>query len=224
MTDALVLAHGALHGSWCWAALMARLEARGIRCVAIDPDRGSAEADREALQDEVDRLTRDDCRVSALGHSLGCVPTALLDPSRLRSVIFLAGPAPGPGMPDARDCVILAVAKAFERQADGRLFLPPGIARAALYHRCTRTEADAALARLRPSFVYGARSAPSSIFEAVPATYIECTDDRMARPSSQRASAERMPFALSLDSDHSPMIGQPDALAKIVGEAMARGR
>jgi len=224
MTNALVLAHGALGGPWCWQALTAQLETMEIRCVAVDLDRGSLEADRAALQDEVDRLARADCRVSAIGHSLGCLPTALLDPVTLRSVIFLAGPVPGAGMPDAAECVFPAVSKAFERQADGRLSLPREVARDSMYHRCTRAEADASLGRLRPTFVYGARPAPEPIWEAIPATYIECSDDRMARPSFQRAIAARMPFSESLDWDHSPMIGRPDALAKIVGLAMAKGR
>lgn len=223
MTDALVLAHGALGGPWCWQALTARLETMEIRCVAVDLDRGSLEADRAALQDEVDRLTREDCRVSAVGHSLGCLPTALLDPTTLRSVIFLAGPVPGAGMPDATKCVFPAVARSFKRQADGRLSLPPEVALDSMYHRCTRAEADASLERLRPTFVYGPRPAPEPIWEAIPATYIECTDDRMARPSFQRSIAERMRFAERLDWDHSPMIGQPDALAKMVGRAMERG-
>ena len=49
MTEALVLAHGAFHGPWCWRPTISRLEKEGVRCVPIDLNRGGLDADRDAL-------------------------------------------------------------------------------------------------------------------------------------------------------------------------------
>ena len=119
MTKTLVLAHGAFHGPWCWHPLLTRLERQGVRCVAIDLNRGGLEADRSALQGEVDRLNTEGCRVSVIGHSLGCPSTALLDPKTLETAIFLAGPIAGPGMPDIDGCVSPEFTNSLEPQPDG---------------------------------------------------------------------------------------------------------
>jgi pimeloyl-ACP methyl ester carboxylesterase len=82
MTDAdvLVLAHGAFHGPWCWQPTMQVLESKGLRCVAVDLNRGGLQADRDALQATVNALRREEgCRVHAIGHSLGCASVQALD-------------------------------------------------------------------------------------------------------------------------------------------------
>jgi pimeloyl-ACP methyl ester carboxylesterase len=39
----VVLVHGAWHGAWCWAALQAELENRGIASLAVDlPGHGAS--------------------------------------------------------------------------------------------------------------------------------------------------------------------------------------
>jgi len=222
MKNTLVLAHGAFHGPWCWQPLMTRLEERGLRCVAVDLDRGGLEADRQILQGEVDRLRAAGCRVSAIGHSLGCTSTALLDPETIESAVFLAGPVVGPGMPDIGGCVSPDFTSALVPQPDGRVMIPLERAREIFYHRCPTEAADAAIAQLRPTFIYGAKPGAEPIWESIPSTYIECTDDRAVLPEFQHASAAVMAFSASLDSDHSPMLGEPDLLAEIVMKAIGR--
>lgn len=224
MTKTLVLVHGAFHGPWCWQPLMERLEQQAVRCVAVDLNRGGLEADRQALQAEVDRLIDEGCRVSVIGHSLGCSPTVLLDPATIDSVIFLAGPVAGAGMPDITGRISPAITQSLERRRpDGRAMISLERARDVFYHRCPADVAESAIANLRPTFVYGAKPAARPIWESIPATYIECTDDRTVFPDFQHACAELLPFSASIDTDHSPMLNEPDALAEIVLEAMARG-
>lgn len=220
--EALVLAHGAFHGPWCWHPTLTRLEQHGLRCVAVDLNRGGLAADREALQDVVDSLREEGCRVHALGHSLGCCSVALLDPGTIASAMLLAGPVEGEGMPSSAECTAPDFIKKLLPQDDGRVALAREDARALFYHRCREDEAEWALDRLRPTFVYGGKALTPPLWESIPVTYIECTDDRAVRPEYQRAAAEKCSFSASLDSDHSPMLGQPDALCEIVRGAIGR--
>lgn len=222
MNDALVLAHGAFHGPWCWHPTISRLEEKGIRCVAVDLNRGGLHADRDALQSAVDALGDEGCRVHAMGHSLGCPSVALLDPETIATAILLAGPIEGPGMPDMAECTFPDFVTKLRPQEDGRADMAREDARAAFYHRCPDEVAEWALDRLRPTFVYGGEVPATAIWRAIPVTYIECTDDRAVRPEYQQEASKQCPFAVKMDSDHSPMLGQPEQLAQIIIAAMGR--
>ena len=222
MKEALVLAHGAFHGPWCWEPTITRLEKQDIRCVAVDLNRGGLHPDRDALQSAVDVLRDDGYRVHAIGHSLGCPSVALLDPETIATAMFLAGPLEGPGMPGMEDCIFPDFLKRLLPQADGRSFMTRDDARAAFYHRCSKEEAEWALNQLRPTFVYGGEEAATPIWQAIPATYIACSDDRAVRPEYQLAAAEQVSFSAIIETDHSPMLGRPDELAEIIATAMGR--
>lgn len=221
MNEALVLAHGAFHGPWCWRPTIERVEAKGVRCVAVDLNRGGLEADREALQAAVDALRAEGARVHAIGHSLGCCSVAALDPTTLATAMLLAGPvANHPDLPDDRGMIGPGFIEHLQPQDDGRAILPRDFARNAFYHRCTEEEAEAALDQLRPTFVYGTKPADPPFWEQLPVTYIACSDDRAVQPSYQEAVSARLPLSATLDWDHSPMLGHAEALADVVLEAM----
>lgn len=223
MSDALVLAHGAFHGPWCWRPTIDRLEAKGIRCVAVDLNRGGLEADREALQAEVDALRAEGHRVHAIGHSLGCCSVAALDPATLASAILLAGPvADHPDLPGGAELVTPGFIENLVGHDDGRAILPREVAHETFYHRCTKEEAAWALDQLRPTFVYGAPATDPPFWEALPVTYIACSDDRAVRVTYQEAVAARLPHSVILDWDHSPMLGHAAALCDEIFAAMAR--
>ena len=219
MTDTLVLAHGAFHGPWCWHRTSLWLEQRGVRCVGVDLNRGGLEPDRVALQAVVNELVHDGSRVHAIGHSLGCASVAALDPNSLATAMFLAGPVAGGGMPDPADCIFPQFIKKLLPQDDGRAFMSREDARHAFYHACEPALAEWALDRLRPTFVYGAGApesdadgTPLPIWETIPVTYIACLQDRAVRPDFQALASQICPHSATLDSDHSPMLGQPEAL------------
>ncbi|MCP4906455.1 MAG: alpha/beta hydrolase [bacterium] len=222
MTEALVLAHGAFHGPWCWDRTVARLQEQGIRCIAVDLNRGGLHADREALQGAVDAARDEGCRVHAIGHSLGCPPVALIDPKTIATAVLLAGPVEGPGMPGMADCTFEDFGSKLLPQEDGRAFMSRANARETFYHRCTDEEAEWALDRLRPTFVYGAEVADTPIWQAIPVTYIACTDDRAVRPDYQAAIARQIPFSTRIETDHSPMLGRSEELTEIIITAMGR--
>lgn len=125
-------------------------------------------------------------------------------------------------MPDLADITLPGFGRKLIAHSDGRTFLSREDARAIFYHRCSEKTAEAALDRLRPTFIYGGEATSPPIWDAIPVTYIECLDDRVVRPVFQRATAAQCSYSAALDSDHSPMLGQPEALASLVLEAMGR--
>ena len=223
MTEALVLAHGAFHGPWCWAPTIEHVEARGVKCVAVDLNRGGLGPDRDALQSAVDALRSEGHRVHAIGHSLGCCSVAALDPATLATAMLLAGPvANHPDLPNDREMIADGFVENLVPQDDGRAILPRDFSKNAFYHRCTSEEAEAALDQLRPTFVYGTATREPPFWQQLPVTYIACTDDRAVEPAYQEAVAKRLPYAVHLDWDHSPMLGHAQALAEAIFEAMGR--
>lgn len=221
--DALVLAHGAFHGPWCFKPLEERLEAAGVRCVAVDLNRGGLAADRDALHEAIDALRDTGHRVHALGHSLGCASVAAIDPERLASAVLLAGSVAAiDGMPIADDLLAPGLLGQLRSQPDGRAFVDRETARAVFYHRCSPEQQAWALDRLRPTFVYGCEASDPVFWQAIPVTYVACADDRAVQPHYQRAIAKRMRFSTILEGDHSPFLSAPDRLALVVLEAMAR--
>jgi len=125
-------------------------------------------------------------------------------------------------MPDPSGITFAGFGDMLIAQSDGRTFLSREDARAIFYHRCSEETTEAALDRLRPTFVYGGEETSPPIWDAIPVTYIECLDDRVVQPAFQRATAAQCSYSAALDSDHSPMLGQPEALASLVLEAMGR--
>ena len=222
--DVLVLAHGAFHGPWCWHPTMQVLEKKGLRCVAVDLNRGGLEADRDALQAVVDALrTEEGCRVHAIGHSLGCASVQALDAGTLASAMLLAGAVgAAPGMPHQGEMLAGDFLSKLIPQDDGRAFVSREDAKEMFYGGCKPEEAEWALDRLRPTFVYGSDSSDPIFWEALPVTYIACERDQAVDPAYQHQVVEQMRYGTVLDSDHSPMIGQPELLADAILEAMAK--
>src|SRR5579863_1492446 len=100
MAETFVLVHGALHGAWCWAAVINQLEKLGDRAYAVDlPGHGMNRADRAkvTLQSYVDSVAefierRDLKNVVLAGHSLGglTIPgVAAKIPARIKRVVWV---------------------------------------------------------------------------------------------------------------------------------------
>ena len=225
MTDAdvLVLAHGAFHGPWCWQSTTQVLESKGLRCVAVDLNRGGLQADRDALQATVDALRREEgCRVHAIGHSLGCASVQALDASTLASAMLLAGSVgASEGMPHKSEMLVGDFLSKLIPQDDGRSFVSRADAMSMFYGGCKPEDAEFALDRLRPTFVYGSEPSDPTFWEALPVTYIACKRDQAVAPEYQLKIVDQMKYSVVLDSDHSPMLSQPEILAEAIQEAMA---
>ncbi len=220
------LIHGAWHGPSAWDALVAELRTRGHDAVAPDlrgddVTRGTAEYAAtviDALQGADD--------VVVVGHSLGGLTAPLVAGARsVRHVVYLCALLPVPGATLASQ---FADESPFAPGADegrgpddqGRSVWNDGAAATRiLYGRCEADVAAAAVAALRPQASTPSTTAcPLAALPDVPATYILGRDDAIISPAWSRIAARRRLGVepIELDSDHSPMLSCPAALADVL--------
>jgi pimeloyl-ACP methyl ester carboxylesterase len=222
-----LLIHGAWHGAWCWERVAALLRAAGHEVIAPDlPAHGDDRTPwwRATLGGYAQRVcdaARGAGPVLAVGHSMGglvITEAAARAPERFAGLVYLCAFAPlrgesllSLGRSDAGTLVPAAA-----RWGLGTVTIRPERARAAFYAGCTPADADAATARLCPTpmlpLFQGVRAAPP---RGVPLAYLECTEDRAIPLALQRRMHRRFPMArvLTLEADHSPFLGAPQALA-----------
>jgi pimeloyl-ACP methyl ester carboxylesterase len=97
------------------------------------------------------------------------------------------------------------------------LTIEPAKARECFYTECPPAAADAAVARLCPqpvaTFTQPAQAAP---WRTITSTYIVCSRDQAVHPLHQQAMAERCGQIVTLDTDHSPFVSDPDAVADVL--------
>jgi hypothetical protein len=90
------------------------------------------------------------------------------------------------------------------------------------YNTCAPAIADAAAARLRPhtiaSFVEPVRSVA---WRDIPSTYVICDLDNAIPVPAQEAMSARAGATHRLDSDHSPFLTDPDAVADLIRGTVA---
>jgi hypothetical protein len=58
--------------------------------------------------------------------------------------------------------------------------------------------------------------------DAVPSTYVVCTQDRAVHPNHQRIMAERCGAVHELATDHSPFMSMPAETAELIAGIAAR--
>ena len=212
------LVHGGAHGAWCWDRVIAGLEAEGHRAVAPElPCEDEAAGTAEYADVVADALADRDEPVVLVGHSLGGLTVPLVAERRpVRRMVFVAGFLPVPG-------------KSFRDQQAGEpdMNFPYQGGRAGLrerfYHACAPEDADLAMARLRRQALKPyTETTPLRAWPDVPSTYVLCTEDRACNPEwSRRAIPERIgvtPLELA-GSDHSPFLGRPAELTRLLLEA-----
>lgn len=222
MSDCVVLVHGAFHDARCWNSLVPALEARGLQVATLTLYRGGLLGDAAAVQSIVDDQRAAGHRVTALGHSLGCASVARVDPATLHAAIFLCGPLAGPGMPPIGDCVTPLFFEVQRPENDGLSSIDPARAAELFYHRCPPEIAAEATTQLRPMKTYGPEPTDAPLWHEVASSYFVCNDDRAVPTEYQRLVAGEFEHSEVFDSDHSPMLGQPEALADAVARAIAR--
>lgn len=234
-----LLIHGAWHGGWCWDRLVPELEAAGHAAHAPDlPGHGEDPADPAGvtLEDYVARI-REALRALpepavVVGHSMGGIPVsaaAEAEPGRVRALVYLCAFLPR----DGESLMALegrnprsTVPPAAVPDAEGRtLTIPPDRHRALFYGDVEEAAMIEAQARLRPQATapFGAPVALGAAFAGLPKHYVECTRDGAISIELQRDMAAATPGVAvhGLDSDHSPMLSRPAALAAVL-ERVAR--
>lgn len=249
-TKTIVLVHGAWHGAWCWTALQAALDRRGVPSIAVDlPGHGASTApltdvygDAEAVASTIARLGGD---VVLTGHSYGgavvteaadrapnvshvvyVAALALMKDESVSSLIQSLPPeevAIG-GASRRVDLDALETSMAVDRSSVSVVTtVDPERAIDALYGDVDPAVAQAACARLSPQVLdsFG-RPMTGTPIGRIPTTYVRCTKDRAVAPSHQDFMADRCDRRIELDTDHSPFFSKTDELADILAD-VARG-
>jgi pimeloyl-ACP methyl ester carboxylesterase len=231
-----ILVAGAWHGSWCWQRVVPLLEARGARVTTPElPGMGDDNGDpREVTLGSWGRFVADIViaardPVILVGHSRAGVvisQAAELVPERLSRLVYLSAYL----LPENR--TMAAEARADTASLIAPNMVPAGsgvtcalradVVREAFYGRCTDADAAWAMARLRPEPLKPLVTSPrisAGAFGRVRRAYIECTADRAVTLASQRRMRSVLPCdpVFTLDSDHSPFLSSPQALADALG-------
>jgi pimeloyl-ACP methyl ester carboxylesterase len=237
----VVLVHGAWHGAWCWAALQAELDRRGIASYAVDlPGHGvSTEPLSDLLTDArhvVDvlagrALAGDRCPhgVVLVGHSYGgaVISEAAVHATNIDHLVFLTAFVLGEGESlmsylSTLPRVDTALGAAMQMLENGTSVLDPQLAVEALYALCDPGVVPAAIARLGPqpmaTFVQPVTGTSSG---TVPSTYVRCLQDQAIAIEHQDVMSQRCAMVVTLDTDHSPFLSKITETADIL-ERIAR--
>jgi pimeloyl-ACP methyl ester carboxylesterase len=225
----IVLVHGAWHGAWCWAAVQAALDQRGLTSYAIDlPGHGAStlplgdlHGDADHLGDVLDRLALSDSVL--VGHSYGgaVITDAAAARTDLAHLVYLTAFAllAGESVMDPLGALppeATALQACMIGNDDGTFTIDPSGAVAAFYAECPPPAARAAVARLdrqpMATFTQPVRGASTTL----PSTYVFCGRDEAIHPNHQAFLAARCGSRVDLDTDHSPMISTADAVADIL--------
>jgi pimeloyl-ACP methyl ester carboxylesterase len=236
MTEPLpfVLVHGAWHGAWCWSALQAELDRRGLASYAIDlPGHGASTLPLGDLHDDaahvaasLDALGRD---VVLVGHSYGgaVITEAAVRTDRARHLVYLTAFVPDTGenvlgllgsFPPAE----VAISAAIVPRDDGTTVIDPALAVAAFYANCPTAVAAAAIQRLSPqTMVSFGQPTTGAGWQTTTSTYVRCTEDQAIHIDHQTIMASRCSDVRTLHTDHSPFASAISETADIL-EPIAR--
>lgn len=238
----VVLVHGAWHGAWCYSALQAELDRRGVASYAVDlPGHGvSGEAggdlatDALALRSALRALAgRGVRRVILVGHSYGGAVISQYagnvhsnEEPEVEHLIFLAAFALADG-----ESVISALGSFPHHDVDlsaaimsgpeGHSVLDATKAIPALYGSCDRAAASAAVARLTSQpMATMTQAIERSPLGDIQSTYVVCSLDRAVHPDHQQIMANRCDFTFVLETDHSPFLSMTKDTADIISHVM----
>ena len=238
----IVLVHGALHGAWCWAAVQSELDRRGVPSYAIDlPGHGSS---TEALSDTlgnaayvsavIDRVVARHAQQAVLvGHSYGgTVIGQAAEADKVARLVFLTalvtevGESPTALMatfPPPQHSGTMP-GRIFLRNDDGTISGTPDAAVPVFYNDSPPEAAAAAIARLCPQRSASLKQEVTrAAWKDIASTYIRCTKDMAISIAAQDMLIARLtdPSVATLETDHSPFLAMPSALADILAPLAA---
>ncbi|MEO6123761.1 MAG: alpha/beta hydrolase [Ilumatobacteraceae bacterium] len=232
-TPIVVLVHGAWHGAWCWAALQAELDSRGIASVAVDlPGHGVS---TEPLGDLVGDAAHLDAVIATIdapivlvGHSYGgAVITEASATSAVAAkvvhLVYLTAYVPDVGesvmgMARSMPPATTALSEAMVMADDHETFtIDPASAHATFYGRCDPITTPANIARLCPQPVATfAQPLTGAGWSSIPSTYVRCTLDEAIHISHQDLMSAHCTNVETLETDHSPFASMPIQTAEII--------
>jgi pimeloyl-ACP methyl ester carboxylesterase len=215
----VVLVHGSWHGAWCWHRVVDGLQNHDVPVVAVNMPLGGLAVDAASVRAELDAVDDD---VVLCGHSYGgfVISRATspdFEPTRVSHLVYLCAFM----APEGTDAVgLLSEHGSYLaprlQVADGNLVVPDDVLVPAFYADCD--DDDIALARrsLRPVPIDEPPPRVRPGFEAIPSTYIVCTQDQAIPPSVQRMFAASAGDVVEWDTSHSPFFSRPDLVVELL--------
>ena len=225
MTAALVLVHGAWHGSWAWDSL--RTELPDVETIAVDlPSSGPDPASLGTLDDDVAVVRAAVAAVGrpvvVVGHSYGGVPITegLQDADGVARLVYLTAM-----MMDVGHTVVGSLRGQYPSWWDvheDEGYLDARHPDQFLYGDVDPAVTEAAVARLQHQSL-AAYTVPltAAAWKSVPSTYIVCENDAALAPRAQERLAERAGRVMRLPSAHSPFLSHAEDLAALLREELA---
>jgi len=228
-----LLIHGAWHGAWCWREAMEELTAGGARVLAPDlPAMGDDVTPPGIIT--LDYWARFVAELAAsasepvvlVAHSRGGIvasQAAELVPERIRRLVYVAAyllPSRATLAAEARrDVESLIPPNMIPASSGLTCTVRPEVIREAFYGRCSDEDAELARTRLSPEplkpLVTPLDLTPGR-YGRIPRSYVRTAFDRVITPAAQARMLEALPCesVCTLETDHSPFLSQPEALAR----------
>lgn len=227
MTTTFGLIHGAWHGAWCWDPVVAELERRGNRAVAVDLPCDDPAVTTLDNADQVVEALGDADDVVVVGHSLGGIVAPVVARLRaVRKVVLLAAlvPRPGRSLSDVMRAEPECTTDGFDRAPrhfgeHGAVTWDPDVAAGLFFRACDPETARRAAARLRPQvWTTSQEVTPLERWPDCEIVSIVCADDEVLSPDwSRRIAREVLGIEpVELRSGHSPMLSHPSELADVL--------
>ena len=222
------LIHGAWHGAWCWARMVAELEALGhdTRTVDLPIDRADATtADYAAAAAAAFAGGQPPIVVA---HSMaGLVAPLVAERMSVRGLVFLAAllRRPGRSLADDRadgfndDISPPGFSEDLRRDAGKLTYWPSAEAAAPiLYQDCSQADVAWAFARLRHQKGYWTDRVAAAGWPAVPLASIVCAEDRAINPAwLRRMTRAWLGIApIEFPGGHTPHLSRPRELAALL--------
>jgi pimeloyl-ACP methyl ester carboxylesterase len=221
-TIGVVLAHGAWMDGSSWSKVISLLRKEGVKAVAAALPMTGFEEDVKAVESAIERLGMGAVLV---GHAYAGAAIGAAKSGKAKGLVYVAGLAPdvgetvadvfGRGEPDPR-------APKLAPDSHGMIYLPDGAFATAFAQQAAPDE-QAGLAAVQRPIAPGCIMVPMThaAWRDLPSWYLVAEQDRMIAGGNQRFMAQRMGAKVtSIAADHVPNITAPEAVARMVLEAV----
>ena len=215
----VVIAHGAWADATSWREVIALLQAKGLRVIAVQNP-------LTALADDVDAVTRaldhQPNSVVLVGHDYGgTVITQAGEHPKVAALAFIAACAPDIGESTAdvqKDHASLPFIGRFTVDAGGFLYLAPDAVLDFLAHDLPATEGAVIAAAQQPIRASAlVDRVTKAAWHTRPSWYGVADEDRILAPAFQRQTAKRINASeVTLRAGHLPFLSRPTETAAVI--------
>jgi pimeloyl-ACP methyl ester carboxylesterase len=223
MSKNVLLVHGAWADGSCWAKVILRLQAKGLKVTAAQIPLTSLEDDvaivRRLLSMQSDPLV-------LVGHSYGgaVITGAATGAGNVKSLVYITafGLDEGESLESlSKQGAPSAGSTAIGPDTHGYLWIDRERFHGAFAADATKDDAAVMAAVQKPLGIAafaGKSGAPA--WKKIPSWYLQCTQDQMIPPLAQEFMAKRMAATVrSVAASHAPFMSKPDDVAEIIAAA-----